>query len=67
MDESQAGIKLVGRNSNNLRYVDYATLMAEREAEQKNLLMRVKENGKADEKLNIKKRSWHPDPSFHGQ
>ena len=54
-------------SATSVRYADDTTLMAEREAEQKNLLMRVKENGKADEKLNIKKRSWLPDPSFHGQ
>ena len=43
LDELQAGIKTVRRNINNLRYVDHTTLMAEREEELKNLLMRVKE------------------------
>ena len=43
LDESQTGIKIAGRNVNNLRYADYATLMAEREEELKSLLMRVKE------------------------
>ena len=43
MDESLAGVKIAGRNSNNLRYVDDTTLMAESEEELKSLLMRVKE------------------------
>ena len=43
LKESQAGIKIVGRNINNLRYADDTTLMAESEEELKNLLMRVKE------------------------
>ena len=43
LDESQAGIKIGGRNINNLRYVDDTTLMAESEEELKSLLMRVKE------------------------
>ena len=43
LDELQAGIKTGRRNINNLRYVDHTTLMAEREEELKNLLMRVKE------------------------
>ena len=43
MDESQAGIKIVGRNSNNLRYADYTTLMGETEEKLKSLLIRVKE------------------------
>ena len=53
-DESQAGIKISGRNTNNLRYADDATLMAESEEELKSLLMRVKEGSeKAGLKLNI--------------
>ena len=56
MDESQAGIKLVGRNSNNLRYVDYATLMGETEEKLKSLLMKMKEESeKAGLKLNCHK------------
>jgi len=52
----QAGIKIVRRNINNLRYGDETTLMAESEKELKNLLIRVKEESeKADLKLNIKK------------
>ena len=43
LDEAQAGIKIAGRNSNNLRYADDNTLMAESEEELKNLLMKVKE------------------------
>ena len=56
MDEAQAGIKIDRRNTNNLRYADYTTLMAEREKELKNLLMKVKEEiEKAGLKLNIQK------------
>ena len=55
-DESQAGIKVIGRNINNLRYADDTTLMAESEEELKRLLMKVKEeNEKAGWKLNIQK------------
>ena len=55
-NELQAGIKIDGRNSNNLRYVNDTTLKAESEEELKNLLMRVKEESeKAGLKLNIKK------------
>ena len=43
LDEAQAGIKIAGRNINNLRYADDTTLMAEREEEPKSLLMKVKE------------------------
>ena len=43
LDESQAGLKIAGRNINNLRYADDATLMAESEEEMKNLLMKVKD------------------------
>ena len=56
LDELQAGIKIVRRNINNLRYADDATLMAESKEELKNLLMRVKEESeKAGLKLNIQK------------
>ena len=55
-DETQAGIKTVGRNINNLRYADDTTLMAESEDELKSLLMKVKEESeKAVLKLNIEK------------
>ena len=54
LDESQAGIKIAGRNINNLRHADDTTLMAESEEELKSLLMRVKEeHEKAGLKLNI--------------
>ena len=56
LDEAQAGIKIVGRNINNLRYADDTTLMAESEEELKNLLIKVKqESEKAGLKLNIQK------------
>src|SRR5574342_395192 len=56
LDEAQAGIKMAGRNINNLRYADDTTLMAESEEELKSLLMRVKEESeKASLKLNIQK------------
>ena len=55
-DESQAGIKIVGRNINRLRYADDTTLMAESEEELKSLLMKVKEDSeKVGLKLNIQK------------
>ena len=53
LDEAEAGIKIAGRNINNLRHADDTTLMAEREEELKSLLMRVKvESKKAGLKLN---------------
>ena len=56
LDEAQAGIKIAGRNINNLRYTDDPTLMAESKEELKSLLMRVKEESeKAGLKLNIQK------------
>ena len=56
LDEAQAGIKIAGRNINNLRYADDTTLMAESEEELKSLLMKVKEESeKAALKLNIQK------------
>ena len=56
LDEAQAGIKIAGRNTNNLRYADDTTLMAESEEEIKSLLMMVKEESeKAGLKLNIQK------------
>ena len=55
LDEAQAGIKIAGRNINNLRYAEDTTLMAESEEELKSLLMKVKENEKAGLKLNIQK------------
>ena len=56
LEEAQAGIKIAGRNINNLRYADDTTLMAENEEELKSLLMKVKEESeKADLKLDIQK------------
>ena len=56
LEETQAGIKISGRNINHLRYADYTTLMAEIEEELKSLLMKVKEESeKAGLKLNIQK------------
>ena len=55
-DEAQAGIKIAGRNINNLRYADDSTLVAESKEELKRLLMKVKEESeRADLKLNIEK------------
>ena len=56
LDEGQAGIKIAGRNINNLRYADDTTLMAESEEELKSLMIKVKEESeKVDLKLNIQK------------
>ena len=56
LDEAQAGIKIAGRNTNNLRYADDTTLMAEREEELKRLLMKVKEESEETGlNLNIQK------------
>ena len=64
LDELQAGIKIGGRNINNLRHVDDTTLMEENKEELKSLLMRVKEESeKAGLKVSIQKlRPWHPIP-----
>ena len=70
LDEAQAGIKISGRNSNNLRYTDDTTLMAESEEELKSLLMKVKEESeRAGLKFNTQKkwRSWQLVPSLHGR
>ena len=58
LDEAQAGIKVVKRNINNLRYADDTTLMAETEEELKSLLMKVKEEG---EKVGLKQHSENED------
>ena len=64
LNEAQAGIKVVQRNINNLRYADDTTLMAEREREPKSLLMKVKEESeKPDLELNIQKtKTMAPGP-----
>ena len=68
LDETQAGIKIPGRNINNLRYADDTTLRAESEDRLKSFLMKMKEE---TEKVGlnstfIKLRSWHLVPSLHG-
>ena len=61
LDEAQAGIKIAGRNINNLRYADDTILMAESEEELKSLLMKVKdESEKTGLKLNIQKTKFMP-------
>ena len=69
LDELRAGIKIGGRNSDNLRYVDDTTVMAESEKELKSLLIRVKEESKrAVLRLNIKKtKSWCPALLLYGK
>ena len=69
LEETQAGIKIAGRNVNNLRYADDTTLMTESEEDLKSLLMKVKEES---EKVGLnstfrKRRSWHLVPSLHGK
>ena len=69
LEEAQAGIKIAGRNINNLRYADDTTLMAESEEELKSLLMKVKEES---EKVGLsstfrKRRSWNLVSSLHGK
>ena len=66
LDEAQAGIKISGRNINNLRYEDDTTLMAESKEEGKNLLMKVKEESeKVGLMLNIQKKEDYGIQSHH--
>ena len=69
LEEAHAGIKIAGRNINNLRYADDSTLMAEIEEELKSLLMKVEvESDKAGLNSTFRKRrSWHLVPSLHGK
>ena len=69
LDEAQSGIKIAGRNINNLRYAYDTTFMAESKEELKSLLMKVKEQSeKVGLKLNIQKtESWHLVPSLLGK
>ena len=69
LEEAQAGIKIAGRNINNLRYADDTTFMAESKEELKSLLMKVKEESeKVGLKLNIQKtKIWHLVPSLQGK
>ena len=62
--ELQAGIRIGGRNINNLRYADDTTLMAESEEELKSLLIRVKEES---ERTSLKLRSWNLAPLLHSK
>ena len=69
LEETQPGIKIAGRNINNLRYADDTTLMAESKEELKSLLIKVKEE---IEKVGLNStfktlRSWHRVPSLHGK
>ena len=69
LEEAQAGIKIAGRNINNLRYADNTTLMAESKEELRSLLMKVKEKSeKVGLKLNIQKmKIMALVPSLHGK
>ena len=67
LDEVQAGIKIAGRNINNLRYADDTILRAESEEELKSLLMKVKEESEKVGSTFRKLRSWHLVPSLHGK
>ena len=69
LDEAQAGIKVAGRNINNLRYADDTTLMAESKEEPKSLVMKVKEESeKVGLKLNIQKmKIMAAGPNLHGK
>ena len=69
LGEALAGINITRRNSNNFRYIDDTTLIAESKEELKSLLMTVtEENENASFKLNIQiLRSWHPAPPVHGK
>ena len=66
LDEAQAGIKIAGRNINNLRYADDTTLLAESKEKLKSLMMKVKEESeKAVLKLNIQKKNKDPGMQSH--
>ena len=69
LEDAQAGIKIAGRNINNLRYADDTTHLAESKEELKSLLMKVKEQSeKVDLNSTFRKRtSWHQVPSLHGK
>ena len=69
LDEAQAGIRIAGRNINNLRYADDTTLMAESEEKLKRVLVNVKEQSeKVGLKLNIQKtKIMESGPSLHGK
>ena len=66
LNEAQSGIKIAGRNINNLRYADDTTLMAESEEELKSLLMKVKEEREKAGLQPRKPRSWYQALLLHG-
>ena len=66
LEEAQSGIKIAGRNINNLRYADDTILIAESEEELKSLLMKVKEESE-EAVLNSTFESWYLVPSLHGK
>jgi len=69
LDEAQAGIKIAGRDINNLRYADDTTFVAESREELKSLLKKVKEESEKAGLNSIfrKQKSWHLVPSLHGK
>ena len=69
LGEAQVGLKIAGRNINNLRYADDTTFMTESKEELKSLMIKVKEESEnTGLKLNIQKlRPWHLVPSLHGK
>ena len=69
LDEAQTGIKISGRNNNNLKYADDSTLMAESEEELKSLLMEVKEESETSGSNSPFRKliSWHLVPSLHNK
>ena len=67
LEEAQAGIKIAGRNINNLRYADDTTLMAESEGELKSFLVKVESEKGGLSSTFRKRRSWHLVPSLHGK
>ena len=67
LDESQAEIKIIGRNPNNLRYADDTTLIAESEEELKSFLMWVEMKSEKSWLKTQHSGSWHPVPSVHGK
>ena len=67
LEEPQAGIKIAGRNINNLGYADDTILMAESEEKLKSLFMKVKEDSEKAGSTFRKLKSWHLVPSLHGK
>ena len=67
LDEAQTGIKIAGRNINDLRYADDTTLIAESKEELKSLLMKVRVKKLAKNSTFKKRRSWNLVPSIHGK